>query len=146
MLWFGKIIFINPKQALSLGNESEGEFLSEYKNNLCVALFFKAYSFILSKNDQTSLNLLIRELIEFSMETETSSALFNFFDSILINDNNKQIIFDIYTKYMLELDQANIMLNEGISENFLLNYIDYYIKKNMRIELSKVLLKLIIQY
>jgi hypothetical protein len=47
---------------------------------------------------------------------------------------------------MLELDQANIMLNEGISENFLLNYIDYYIKKNMRIELSKVLLKLIIQY
>jgi hypothetical protein len=142
MLWFGKIIFINPKQALSLGNESEGEFLSEYKNNLCVALFFKAYSFVLSKNDQTSLNLLIRELIEFSMETETSSALFNFFDSILINDNNKQIIFDIYTKYMLELDQANIMLNEGISENFLLNYIDYYIKKNMRIELSKVLLKI----
>ena len=58
----------------------------------------------------------------------------------------KKIIFDIYTKYMLELDQANIMLNEGISENFLLNYIDYYIKKNMRIELSKVLLKLIIQY
>ena len=89
MLWFGKIIFINPKQALSLGNESEGEFLSEYKNNLCAALFFKAYSFVLSKNDQTSLNLLIRELIEFSMETETSSALFNFFDSILINDNNK---------------------------------------------------------
>ena len=43
---------------------------------------------------------------------------------------------------MLELDQANIMLNEGISENFLLNYIDYYIKKNMRIELSKVLLKI----
>ena len=48
MLWFVKVIFINPKQTLILGNESEGEFLNEYKNNLCVALFFKAYSFILS--------------------------------------------------------------------------------------------------
>ena len=142
MLWFGKIIFNNPKQALTLGNDSEGDFLNEYKNNLCVALFIKAYSAILRKNDEENMNLFIREIIEFSMDAECSTALFNFFDSVLQNETISNIIFEIYTKYMMEFKDSNNKLNEGITENFLLNYIDYYIKRNKKIELSKVLLKL----
>ena len=142
MLWFGKIVFNNPKQALTLGNDSEGDFLNEYKNNLCVALFIKAYSAILRKNDEESMNLFIREIIEFSMEAECSSALFNFFDSVLQNEKIAKIIFEIYTQYMLEFNDSNNKLNEGITENFLLNYIDYFIEKNKKIELSNVLLKL----
>ncbi len=142
MLWFGKIIFNNPKQALTLGNDFEGDFLNEYKNNLCAALFIKAYSAILRKNDDESMNLFIREIIEFSMEAECSLALFNFFDSVLQNETIAKIIFEIYTKYMMEFKDSNNKLNEGITENFLLNYIDYFIKRNKKIELSKVLLKL----
>ena len=100
MLWFGKIIFNNPKQALTLGNDSEGDFLNEYKNNLCVALFIKAYSAILRKNDEENMNLFIREIIEFSMDAECSTALFNFFDSVLQNETISNIIFEIYTKYI----------------------------------------------
>ena len=56
-----------------------------------------------------------------------------FFDSVLQNETISNIIFEIYTKYMMEFKDSNNKLNEGITENFLLNYIDFYIKRNKKI-------------
>ena len=137
MLWLLSII-LNKKT--NLLNRQLSIIERNYKENKKKLLDLYVLRFLvtvtipdLQKNNE----LNARMLLEFMIETDTFSVSTDFFDLLNGYDLDKYVYSNL-TKYIANGNLNDIVLNDYI----LKKYIDYYLGKNEKLLLNKILLKL----
>ena len=123
--------------------DNEQNFFSDFKNQFLNEILFKIVNLIKDKNDNEFYDLFIREFIEFILKVKCYRSLYEYFEYLLKSiDIKKNIIYENYTKYLLEKkDLLPLKFYEEITESFIIGYITYYCDKNKIYEISKYLLK-----
>ena len=121
--------------------DNEQNFFSDFKNQFCNEILLKILNLIKDKNDNEFYDLFIRELIEFILKVKCYKCLYEYFELLLESIDIKNIIYENYTKYIVEKkDLLPLQFFEEITENFIIGYIIYYCDKNKIYEISKYLL------
>ena len=138
MLWLSLLIF-NRKNNLLTKQLSleEKNYITQNKEKLCdsflMIFFIKKIIPELANNNE----LYVRMFLEFFMETDLFEILPKYI-SISSSSSLDKYIYINLTKYMINGNLYDIILNK----NLLKMYIKYYLNKNDKLLLNKVLLKL----
>ena len=139
MLWLSLIIFNKNSNLLNKQLDTvEKDYIKNNKKKLLdsyLMIFFtkKIYPELLKKNE-----IYARMLIEFLIETDYFEILPEYIKLLSGENNLVEYIYINLTKYIINGNLIDINLNSYILSSF----INYYIQKNDKLLLNKVLLKL----
>lgn len=141
MLWLSLIIFNKKTNVLKKQISSKNNY---YIKNIKESLLDNYLLIFYTKKilvDRKDISENIKILIEYCIETDYLDGLVNLIKLMTQSNEEKVKIKYIYinlTKYMEKGDLFDVKLNE----EFLKNYINYYISEYQKLLLNKVLMKL----
>ena len=140
ILWLSLLLFnkktnlLNKQLDLSEKEKSNNNNIKKSKCDFYLTMFFskRVVPELLKTNE-----IFLRMFLEFFMETEYFEILPQFI-SILSSNNLQDYFYSNFTKYMI----SGNLYDMTLSTNLLKDYINYYLEKNDKLLLNKVLLKL----